>query len=82
MQGRRIAASEVEEVLRHGEVIEDYPDDFPLPSSLIRCFVGGRPLHAVIAFADASARAIAITVYEPDPTEWSEDFRHRVNPHE
>jgi YgiT-type zinc finger domain-containing protein len=46
---RSIGRSKVTEVVRFGDVIDDYPDDEPFPSFLIFGFVGNRPLHVVVA---------------------------------
>ena len=60
-----------------GEVIEDYPEDFPFPSCLI---YGrdpkGRPIHSVWASAEPYRIAILVTAYVPDPVRWI-DFRIR-----
>ena len=34
------------------EVIAEYPNDVPLPSSLLLGFLGNRPIHIVVAFYD------------------------------
>lgn len=61
-----------------GEVIEDYPTDPRGASCLVLIVVGNdRPVHAVWAFDAGSGRAILITVYRPDPSRWSDDFRNR-----
>jgi len=61
-----------------GEVIEDYPEDPRGPSCLVLLGAGGdESVHAVWAFDDGVGRAILVTVYRPDPTRWSEDFRQR-----
>src|SRR5438874_12858975 len=46
---RGIHARDIRFVLEYGEVIEDYPDDFPHPSQLLLGWVRGRPLHVVAA---------------------------------
>jgi Domain of unknown function (DUF4258) len=74
---RRISRDDVVEVIHHGEVIADYPDDVPFPSSLLLAHVKGRPLHAVIGFDEAADRCYVITAYDPDPTLWEADFRKR-----
>jgi hypothetical protein len=63
-------------VLR-GEVIEDYPDDWPHPSCLIygETFKGD-PVHSVWAYNEENAWAVLLTVYRPDPDRWI-DFRIR-----
>jgi hypothetical protein len=61
-----------------GEVIEDYPTDPRGASCLALIAVGNdRPVHAVWAFDEGAGRAILITVYQPDPARWSDDFRIR-----
>jgi len=77
---RAVDADSVGDVLRAGEVIAEYPDDKPLPSRLLLAFVGGRPLH-VVAALDAETRVChVVSVYEPDPGLWDEDFRRRRSP--
>jgi hypothetical protein len=44
--------------------------------ALVRMFQ--RPLHVVAAYNDADGETIVITVYEPDPALWSDDFRRRL----
>lgn len=60
-----------------GEVIEDYPDDWPYPSCLVygETFRGD-PVHSVWAYNEASQWAVLITVYRPDPNRWI-DWRTR-----
>ena len=73
-----ISDAEVYEGVGGGEVIESYPEDRPYPSVLILGRTSsGRPLHLVCAHAQKEDRAIVITVYQPDPTRWTEDFRRR-----
>lgn len=55
----------------YGEIIEDYPNDFPYPS----CLIYGRtsseePVHSVWGYDVESRIAILITVYRPDPERW------------
>jgi hypothetical protein len=75
---RRIRVEDVRGVLVNGETIEDYPDDVPYPSRLILGWRDRRPLHVVAAYNDADEETIVITVYDPDPALWSEDFRRRL----
>jgi len=58
-------------------VIEDYPEDWPLPGQLMLGIVEDRPLHVVAGFDEQTGICYIITVYEPNPDEWSEDFRVR-----
>lgn len=74
---REIGTSDLAEVVRAGEVIAEYPHDRPYPSYLLLGYVGGRVLHVVVALDTASGRCHTITVYEPDPGLWNDDFRSR-----
>jgi|PlaIllAssembly_1097288.scaffolds.fasta_scaffold471633_2 hypothetical protein len=42
-------------------------------------YAGKRPLHVVYADTIQGERII-ITVYEPDPAQWSPDFTTRIAP--
>jgi hypothetical protein len=77
MAQRNISAAEVRHVLATGRVIEDYPNDTPYPSYLMLGWVGTRPLHVVAADNATDQETIVITVYEPDPRQWTPDFARR-----
>ena len=77
MYQRRIGEDEVRKVVKAGETIEDYPDDFPYPSRLVLGWQGPRPIHVVVADNIAASENIIITVYEPDASEWETDFKRR-----
>lgn len=74
---RRISLEDVEAVLDAGEVVEAYPGDQPYPSRLLLGWRNARPLHVVVAENLSQNELIVITVYEPDPSQWGEDFRGR-----
>jgi uncharacterized protein DUF4258 len=80
MFARGISAADVRTLANTGKVICDYPNDKPYPSSLLLAFIGGRPLHAVIARDSGNASCMVVTVYEPDPALWSDDFETRKHP--
>lgn len=71
MSRRGIGLSEVKLAIMEGEIIEDYPDDFPYPSALIL----GNGLHVVTGIGDG--RLWLITAYRPDPGQWEADLRTR-----
>ena len=76
---RMIDRHEIRNVVEHGEVIEDYPNDARGHSCLMLGFgFGGRPLHVVCAPKDEYIAVI--TAYLPDPAEWSDDCRVRKKP--
>ena len=74
---RRIVQREINELeIRQagGEafIIEEYPDDKYSPSCLMLGFsTNGRPLHILVSLAD-TALVRVITVYEPDPADWTD----------
>ena len=77
MAERKITVDNVKNVLRTGETIASYPEDRPYPSRLVLGWIGTRPLHVVVADNHEDNVQIVITVYEPDPTLWEEDFKRR-----
>jgi hypothetical protein len=74
---RRVSYENVQQVLRSGEMIEDYSDDMPAPGGLISGRRGNRPLHVVMAENTTEDELVVITVYEPDPSQWKPHFRSR-----
>jgi hypothetical protein len=73
---RRIKAADIEQAVKSGNIIEDYPNDPRGASCLILGRVGNRPLH--ILFAQLEAQEIlVVTAYEPDPEEWEDDWQTR-----
>jgi hypothetical protein len=66
-----LALDEVLQSVLTGEVIEDYPTDYPLPSCLILGFLDQvDPVHSAWAYNSQTKRAVLITVYRPDPNRW------------
>jgi hypothetical protein len=54
-----------------GEVIEDYPDAYPMPACLILGFnTMDEPIHSVWGYDEVNRVARLITVYRPDPNCW------------
>ena len=77
MFSRSISEEEVRFVFEKGEVIENYENDTPYPSKLILGKFGLKNLHVVAAVNDADKEIIIITVYEPDPHLWDNNFKTR-----
>jgi hypothetical protein len=50
MAKRGIVEEEAEQVIKDGEVIEEYADDKPFPSKLIISFIRKRPIHLVLSY--------------------------------
>lgn len=74
---RGISVEDVREVLKSGEVIEDYPTDFPYPSRLMLGWRETTPIHVVAAENQGAQETIIVTAYEPDPKQWERDFKRR-----
>ena len=77
MFSRSISEEEVRFVVEKGEVIENYENDTPYSSKLILGKFGLKNLHVVAAVNDADKEIIIITVYEPDPHLWDNNFKTR-----
>ena len=73
---RGIAKGEVAQSLMTGEIIEQYPDDYPYQSCLVvGLTIGGKCLHIVCGLGEPDLWII--TAYRPDQAEWSKDFKAR-----
>ena len=75
---REISPEDVLEIVREGEIIKEYPEDKPYPSFLILSFVKNRPVHVVVARNDNDELCFVVTVYEPDKSMWSNDFKNKL----
>ena len=76
---RHISEENIKCLLAHGQVIERYDEDFPLPSVLLNePRIAKRPLHVVVGINDAERKLVLITAYEPDPLEWTDHFSRRI----
>ena len=73
---RGIVSRDIRNAVENGEIIEQYPDDYPFPSCLIlgKDLVG-KNIHVCISEEGTSSRVI--TAYYPDKDKWSDDFRIR-----
>ncbi len=77
MMERGINRADVLSVLLHGECIEGYSGDWPLPSGLFFKWCGKHPLHVVAAFDISNETVAVITAYEPTSDYFEPDFRTR-----
>ena len=74
---RNISQGEIQQAGAQASIIEDYPNDKYVPSSLLLGFtVTGRPLHIQASHVDSDLLKI-ITIYEPDPAEWYDYAKRR-----
>lgn len=74
---RQISPEDVRAVVENGETIQEYLDDTPYPSRLVLGWKLQRPIHVVIADNESDNEKIIVTVYEPDPAQWTDDFKRR-----
>jgi hypothetical protein len=74
---RGISPDAVVQVVASGEVIADYPDDQPFPSTLLLGFYENKPIHAVVAHDSANGDCHVVTIYWPNLTIWDETFKKR-----
>jgi hypothetical protein len=73
---RSISIDDVMNALTNGEIIEQYPTDYPFPSCLVLGLTGaGKPMHIVCG--SNGTELWLVTAYFPDPAEWSENFKVR-----
>ncbi len=76
MQERDISIDDVGNCIMSGEIIEDYPDDFPHPSCLIFGYaIHHKVLHTVVGY-DGEVLHI-ITAYYPNTIKFMEDLKTR-----
>ena len=72
---RDIGINDVQNAINSGEIIEQYPNDFPFPSCLIFGYSEGRPIH-VVASIDEGFMYI-ISAYVPSEEKWESDLKTR-----
>lgn len=78
LQERNILLDDVEQAIKTGSIIEEYPDDKPFPSCLISGMaVDGRVLHTVVSRYEEFL--YLITAYWPDSEKWTNNFTTRRN---
>lgn len=76
LRQRGIRAKDVRNCVMTGEIIEQYPDDFPFPSCLIfGKTVNGKVLHVVASDEGTGSRII--TAYYPDNVKFEDDLKTR-----
>ncbi|WP_044975723.1 DUF4258 domain-containing protein [Ruminococcus sp. HUN007] len=73
---RGIKIKDIRVAIHNGEIIEQYPEDYPFPS----CLIYGNdsndnPIHVCMSDEGTSSRII--TAYHPDLKNWNEDLKTR-----
>ncbi len=73
---RGICMKNIKQGMCSGEVIEQYPEDFPFPSCLILGYMmDGKPIHIVLS--DEGSVSRIITAYIPTLDKWEKDYKTR-----
>ena len=73
---RNISVDDVMNAIDNGEIIEQYPDDFPFPSCLILGIsVKNEYIHVVVSMNEE--KIYLITAYIPTSDKWEADFKTR-----
>ena len=73
---RNISQDEVVEAIQTGEIIDQYPDDYPYPSCLVLGItIAGKYLHVVCG--RGVDEVWMISAYHPNPAEWEDDLKTR-----
>lgn len=76
MQERDISRKDVKNCLENGEIIEDYPEDFPHPSCLVFGYsVNNTVIHVVVG--NDGEYIYIITAYIPNTTKFENDLKTR-----
>lgn len=76
LEQRGILIKDVINCIINGEIIEQYPTDYPYPSCLILGIsVSGISLHVVVG--SNQTLLWVVTAYYPDNNKWSEDLKVR-----
>jgi hypothetical protein len=73
MAERGVSTEDLIRLITNGEIIEDYPDDFPYPSALILGYTLEASFHAVAAKGRNMVKIV--TVYQADEEKW---LNHRT----
>jgi uncharacterized DUF497 family protein len=76
MQERDISIEDVDNCINSGEIIEDYPNDFPHPSCLVFGYTRNNQVIYVVAGTDNNYVYI-ITAYYPNTDKFEDDLKTR-----
>ncbi|MCI8892961.1 MAG: DUF4258 domain-containing protein [Eubacterium sp.] len=76
LRQRGIKQKDIRNCIMAGEIIEQYPDDFPFPSCLIFGYTTDNKILHVVA-SDESSMSRIITAYFPSTDKFHDDFKTR-----
>jgi hypothetical protein len=71
MRQRNIRYEDIKKTIKTGEIIEQYPDDYPFPS----CLINSGDLHLVCGIGEGVL--YIITVYHPSSSQWGNEGKTR-----
>ena len=71
MRQRSIRLEDIKYAILNGEIIEQYPSDYPFPS----CLINSGGMHIVCSLGDGLI--YIITAYRPSPEKWDTEGRKR-----
>lgn len=71
---RSISVDDVKFVLLNGILVNNYPDDNPLPSKLLFASCNNRNIHVVCSENIFENEIVIITTYIASPDSWENDF--------
>lgn len=73
---RNIKLCDIKNCIMNGEIIEEYPSDYPFPSALILGItINSKYLHVVSGISDDAIWII--TAYYPSNDKWYSDYKIR-----
>lgn len=76
LEQRGISISDIISCIKNGEIIEQYPDDYPFPSCLILGISSNKSMLHVVVGTDLETLWI-ITAYFPSLEKWEYDLKTR-----
>jgi len=71
MRQRHIRLEDIKYAIAKGEIIEQYPTDYPFPS----CLINAEKIHIVCSIGEG--HLYIITAYRPSQEQWEEGGRKR-----
>lgn len=76
LEQRGISIDDIISCIKSGEIIEQYPDDYPFPSCLILGASTNQLLIHVVVGSNLKTLWI-VTAYYPDPGKWDDTLKIR-----
>ncbi len=78
LRERSLKIADILNALSNGEIIENYPSDYPYPSCLVLGYSNqNKTIHVVCGYSNSDNKLWLITAYEPNTDKWHDNFRTR-----